>query len=97
MRAAEIQKILESWDKKARRADSAYQETGIQRYSNERRKADDMVEICQMALNNEAGTTAIRYFRVIKGAVERIDDMQNDNMKQKAIRDLLLEIRLMNL
>lgn len=51
MTKAELEKLAEAYRQKAEAAYQAYQETGMTRYSTQRRKNEDLADALYMALN----------------------------------------------
>lgn len=91
--AEHLQELYNKWEKRAKRADEAYQSTGIQRYNNDRRNAEDVCEAVAMAIRSEKADRALTTLRCFKNDAKNIRYMTGES-RQKAINKLLWELEM---
>ena len=84
-------KLLDKWEKKRQRAEDNYQNSGIQRYLNDQRNAEDVCMAIQIALRAKPGAEAVATVQALKGVVKHINDLTGD-YREKAIKELLWDI-----
>lgn len=88
----ELEKLLELWDRRASRAEAAYQDTGAARYLTEQRNAEAVADAVRLALSKVDGNRAAATLKSLKGQVRTIRDLNKDDIRDKAIETLLWEI-----
>lgn len=96
MRKAELIKLANKYQNKADRAYRNHQETGITRYDNERRKAEDLADALNIAANaveDHDKMIALRVYlsRLVNmaNALAYVGESRLDKEREKIIKEII--------